>query len=198
MYKKITISVIIVLLTVMLSACSTIPESSLPKEEDTADILLEKARSIYDLDFNNKAIEVYQLIIDKYPEERKIVAWAYYEMAFIMFNMKKWDESLELFYIVVNKYKGDNNSAYILAYEFVKRIEYAYAVNDMEILLHNSSYKVPDTYDPFAEKEKSEKENENEENQNNNNNSDDNDESNEDNSKESDNDDYIEDIDNNN
>lgn len=147
-------------------SCSSIPNSLLPTEDDSAKVLLEKARNIYDLNEYEKSLEGYKFLIEKFPEEREIIAWAYYETGFIQFELKMWEEALENFYIVVNEYSFDNHAAYTLAYNFVRRIEYAFATDNMEILLHNSSYDIPDDFDPLNNEEN----NENESNDNNNSN----------------------------
>ncbi len=180
-FHTIIIFITLIIIASSMIMCNTIPDSMLPKEDDDAKTLLEKARNIYERNAPNKAVEVYQILIDKYPNERRTVAWAYYEMGFILFDLKKWEESFEKFEIVVKEYKVDNKAAYIIAYKYFKRIKYAFETGNMEVLKHNSSYYIPNDYDPFKnEKEKNETDEENNDSENDNNNEENNNNTNDD------------------
>lgn len=148
-------------------SCSSIPAKLLPEEDDSAKTLLEKGRNLYDLQFLEKSIELYELVTEKYPEERAIVAWAYYEIGFIHFDKHEWEKALENFETVVLNYEPDNKAAYLLAYEFVRRIKYALETGNMEVLLHRSDYAIPVSYDPYKENQEDNENNEEETEENN-------------------------------
>jgi tetratricopeptide (TPR) repeat protein len=128
--------------------CSSVPNHLLPKEDDSAKALLEKARNLYELGHIDTSLDVYSTLLDRYPDEDEFVAWALYEKGFILFEQKKWEESLIYFEKVVKEYEEKNPGAYILAYKFYRRIKYAYETGNMEVLIHNSSYAIPEEYDP--------------------------------------------------
>ncbi len=150
---KIQLLIIIVLMVSFLIGCTAIPKHLLPTEDDDAKTLLKKGRDIFDLDAYEKALEIYFKIIEKYPDERETVAWAYYEIGFTYYRMEKWQESLSNLYIAIKQYEKDNKAAYILSYKLYRRIKYALDTDNKEILKHNSSYAIPDDYDPFASEE---------------------------------------------
>ncbi len=143
------------------TCCYAIPEHLLPKDEDTPKILIEKARNLYEEGYSEKSIEVYTIILEKHKStaDRSLIAWAYYEKGFVLYMQRKWDESLECFEEVVKNYERDNQGAYILAYSFVRRIHYAKDTGNEEILIHRSSYAIPDNYTPNIELDNNKSEN---------------------------------------
>lgn len=144
--QKLINTIFLLFILIYFISCASIPERLLPHPEDDSKILLEKARDIYKLGYDKKSIEIYEDIIKNHSQDINIVAWAYYESGFILFNQKKWRESLKNFYFVVENYKVFNPSAYILSERIIKRIIYAYIEDDFQILLHNSSYIIPSDF----------------------------------------------------
>ncbi len=164
--NKIFMIVIMVAAVISLISCYGAPAYLLPAEGDTPKQLLEKARNLYEEGYRKKSIEVYTLIIDEYKAvaDRSLIAWAYYEKGFLLFNGREWEESLKCFEEVINNYERDNPSAALLAYEFCKRINYAIETGDYEIFKHGSSYAIPDGYQPeISKKEETSKNGENSE-----------------------------------
>jgi len=71
---------------------------------NTALETLETARFFLKADKFKKAIEYYDLILIKFPEEHRENAWALYEKAFCLYKLKRYEEARQSFLNVIRRF----------------------------------------------------------------------------------------------
>ncbi|GAB1483952.1 hypothetical protein MASR2M78_27690 [Treponema sp.] len=90
-------------LLVLASCVSTppiIPEGLSPAE------LVQKAQNASDRNKYENAIAYYQAILDRYPQDLSASVGAEYEIAFIRYKQKKYDDSKLRFRNLLSRYEG--------------------------------------------------------------------------------------------
>ncbi|WP_304221238.1 hypothetical protein [Gracilinema caldarium] len=81
------------------SAPAAVPEGLTPME------LIQRAQDATDKNQYNVAIQYYQAILDRYPDDEEMVCAAEYEIAFIKYKQKKYAEAKAGFYALLDRYK---------------------------------------------------------------------------------------------
>ena len=87
------------------SSCTTFYPHLRVLDNDTADEILEKGRLWYSEQRKFKrAIETFEIVLERYPGESIQCAWAYYEIGISYYKMREFEVATEYFNIVLNDY----------------------------------------------------------------------------------------------
>lgn len=82
-------------------------------EIDSAEKLLIKGDKAYNKNKYEKAIKYYEAVLKYYPDDYINCAWATYQIGYIYYKMKNFDEAKKYFNIVKEKYKNVKSCAYL-------------------------------------------------------------------------------------
>jgi tetratricopeptide (TPR) repeat protein len=105
-FTALVLIILIPILPLTFLSCAT-PKPTLYKDGKPLTITdYEKlAQAEYDEDRYENAIEVYRTIIENYPENRKALAWAYYEIGFCYFVLEDYGNAEVNFRKVINEFQ---------------------------------------------------------------------------------------------
>ena len=81
------------------SAPVTVPEDLSPME------LVQRAQDATDKNQYDTAIQYYQAILDRYPDDMEMVCTAEYEIAFIKYKQHKYEEAKAGFTALLERYR---------------------------------------------------------------------------------------------
>ena len=74
--------------------------------------LVQRAQEAADRDNYGLAVNYYLALQERYPAETERVLWASYEIAFLHYKMKQYEEAVTLFDELLARYQGDEGSAF--------------------------------------------------------------------------------------
>lgn len=104
--KRLYTPLIVLAALLVLASCGG-SRKAVVLDSDTPMSLSEKALDRFNARDYNTSILYQQAIIDRYesdPNYEKEIAWAYYEIGFCHYYMKRYDKANEYFDIVINRY----------------------------------------------------------------------------------------------
>ncbi|MCX8057879.1 MAG: tetratricopeptide repeat protein [Spirochaetes bacterium] len=113
--KKFLFIIFIIILSTIFSCYSLIKYEINDKEGKllSPEKLLLKGQQAYDYGYYDIAIKYYLTIIEKYPEETYYCAYAYYEIGFIYYATKKYEEAKKYLNIVIEKYPDEKDVVFL-------------------------------------------------------------------------------------
>lgn len=89
----------------ILSACTADTMRLAVQEDDGPNEILEKGRIWYaEYQEYDDAIETYQKVLERFPDDSNACAWAYYEIGMTYYKMGDYDDASTYFNIVLDQY----------------------------------------------------------------------------------------------
>jgi outer membrane protein assembly factor BamD (BamD/ComL family) len=89
----------------LIAACSSgpvnIPEEISPEE------LIQRGQEASDRNRYNQAIQYYEAVIERFPSNADAICAAEYEIAFIHYKQKKYDDARDEFHTLLARYSAD-------------------------------------------------------------------------------------------
>lgn len=95
---------LIFLFTVYLSFSCAMELNVTEAELNDPDLLLDKGRYYYSLEEYDLAIQVFEMVLERYPNRAYNASWAQYEIGMCHYLEKDYDEAREAFVKVWRKY----------------------------------------------------------------------------------------------
>jgi outer membrane protein assembly factor BamD (BamD/ComL family) len=95
------LSILTAALILLLGACTTWPQ---PTDETTPEELVQYAQEAMDHNRYKQALGYYQLILERFPGNDYMICTAEYEIAFIHYKQKKYDEARLEFQALLERY----------------------------------------------------------------------------------------------
>ena len=78
-------------------------------------LLLEGQRAYNKKDYE-LALRYYNAIIEYYPDDKKNVAWAYYEIGYVYYIQEDYEDAKNYFTIVINNYPDQKDACALAGY----------------------------------------------------------------------------------
>ena len=82
--------------------------------------LLLEGQLAYDAKDYDTAIKYFQLILEKYPDNKEYTSWACYEIGFVYFSIKDYEQAKIWFTQVIEKYNGSSAAVSLSKYMLSK------------------------------------------------------------------------------
>jgi outer membrane protein assembly factor BamD (BamD/ComL family) len=98
---KLSILTSVLILLLGLGACTTWPQ---PTDETTPEELVQYAQEAMDRDHYKQALNYYELILERFPGNDYMTCTAEYEIAFIHYKQKKYEEARLEFQAILDRY----------------------------------------------------------------------------------------------
>ncbi|MDR2070265.1 MAG: tetratricopeptide repeat protein [Treponema sp.] len=99
---RLTYLPLIVVLGMLLSACHSGPVAV--KADTSPAEIVQRAQEASDKNRYNQALEYYEIILERFPDDIDMVCTAEYEIAFIHYKQRKYDLAREEFNALLERY----------------------------------------------------------------------------------------------
>ncbi|MDR2053542.1 MAG: tetratricopeptide repeat protein [Treponema sp.] len=95
------LSMLVLVLLLGLGACAARPQV---KDNTTPEELVQYAQEAMDHNRYKKALEFYEIILERFPNDNYMTCTAEYEIAFIHYKQKKYEEARSEFEALLRRY----------------------------------------------------------------------------------------------